>query len=367
MTFSTFQLPLLALLSFLGYKAFHKLKFPASRLLGPIIVIGVCQMLGLSFAMPALFKTIFSVVFGVYLGLRFNRASLGKLKSSLIPALLISVLYIGITMFYGELLTTFAGMEQNTAFLAVIPGGVAESVVLAVSYNADLAQVSAFQLFRFLSIVMIVPLAVSFALKSKSRSDLQSSSGGSRPSHQIKKDLPPVEDEDPMDAISEEPHLSWMWLFLAGTCGSYLFKLIHFPAALLLGAMFFVSILSLISKKPFQRPPSLYYDIAQIGMGAVIGISFTRESMVTISGLIGPIAVITLLIMVMSLLLGLIFSKLFKWDFLTGFMSALPGGMSAMLILAEEFDADVVIITSMQMVRLLTAVMIIPMLYKLIL
>lgn len=360
MTFSTFQLPILALLSFLGYKLFHKLKFPASRLLGPIILIAICQMLGLSFSMPNLFKTVFSVVFGVYLGLRFNRASLGKLKSSLVPALLISVLYIGITLFYGELLTRFASMEQNTAFLSVIPGGVAESVVLAVSYNADLAQVSAFQLFRFLSIVMLVPFAVSFALKSQSRSASPSSA-------QLKKDLPPIEDEDPMDTDSEEPHLSWMWLFLAGTFGSYLFKLIHFPAALLLGATFFVSSLSLMSKKTFKRPPALYYDVAQIGMGAVIGISFTKESMVTISGLIGPIALITLLIMVMSLLLGFLFSKLFKWDFLTGFMSALPGGMSAMLILAEEFDADVVIITSMQMVRLLTAVMVIPMLYKFIL
>lgn len=353
MTFSTFQFPVLVLLSFFGYKLFHKLKFPASRLLGPIITIALCQMVGLNFSMPSLLKTIFSVIFGVYLGLRFDRASLGKLKSAIVPALLISVLYIGITIFYGELLTALTEMDQNTSFLAVIPGGVAESVVLAVSYNADLAQVSAFQLFRFLSIVLFVPMAVSFALKSKST--------------QPKKDLPPVEDEDPLDKDSEEPHLSWLWLFAVGSLGSYLFKLIYFPAALLLGAMFFVSGLSLLSKKPFQRPPSLYYDVAQIGMGAVIGISFTKESMMTISGLIGPIALITALIMVMSLLLGLIFSKLFKWDFLTGFMSALPGGMSAMLILAEEFDADVVIITSMQMVRLLTAVMVIPMLYKFIL
>ncbi len=359
MTFSDIQFPLLIFLSLLGYKLFHKLKFPASRLLGPIIVVAIFQGLGFSFSIPTLLKTLFSVVFGVYLGLRFNRNSLGKLRASLVPALLISILYIGITLFYGELLTAVTQMDQNTAFLSVIPGGVAESVVLAVSYNADLAQVSAFQLFRFLSIVMIVPISVSFVLKSKMV--------------KIKKNPHPVEDEDSMedakivDPTSETGSLSWIWLFAAGAAGSYCFNLIHFPAAFMLGATFFVSGTLLVSKKPFQKPIPIFYDIAQIGMGAVIGVSFTKASMITISGLIGPIALITAMIMLMSLLLGLLFSKLFKWDFITGFMSALPGGMSAMLVLAEEFNADVVTITSMQMVRLLTAVMIIPMIYKFIL
>ena len=359
MTFSDFQLPLLICLSFLGYKLFQKLKFPASRLLGPIIVIAIFQGCGLAFSIPSPFKTLFSVVFGVYLGLRFNRDSLGKLRASLVPALLISVLYIGITLFYGELLTALTSMDQTTAFLSVIPGGVAESVVLAVSYNADLAQVSAFQLFRFLSIVMIVPLSVSLILNSRR--------------DKTKKNPHPVEDEDSMESSTalglpfEVERHSWIWLFVVGPMGSYCFGLIHFPAAYMLGATFFVSGTLLISKKPFQKPLPIFYDIAQIGMGAVIGVSFTRESMVTIWGLIGPIALITTMIMIMSLLLGLLFSKLFKWDFITSFMSALPGGMSAMLILAEEFNADVVTITSMQMVRLLTAVMIIPMLYKFIL
>lgn len=369
MTFEMIQLPLLFLISYLSYKLFQTVKFPASRLVGPIIAVAILQSFGLVFAVPQVLKMGFSIVFGIYLGLRFNRDALGRLKASLAPAILISILYIGITMFYGNLLTAVSSMDQTTAFLAVIPGGVAEASVLAVSYNANLAQVSSFQLVRFLSIVVIVPLFAAWVLK---------------PRFKDKTDPHPTaaaEDEDPIDLKMSSPNAitpelqipdpsnlhHWIWLFVIGIIGSLLFYQIHFPAGLLIGGTFAVSLAQLLSKKPFGTPSPEFYNLAQIGMGAVIGTSFTKESLGVVSTLILPMLLLTVLILTTSIVLGFVFSKLFKMDFLTGFMAVLPGGMSAMMVLADEFDADVVTISSLQLVRLLTAVMVIPLLYQFIL
>ena len=369
MTFEMIQLPLLFFISYLSYKLFQTVKFPASRLVGPIIAVAILQSFGLVFAVPQVLKMGFSIVFGIYLGLRFNRAALGRLKASLAPAILISILYIGITMFYGELLTAISTMDQTTAFLAVIPGGVAEASVLAVSYDANLAQVSSFQLVRFLSIVVIVPLFATWVLK---------------PRLKHKTDPHPAaaaEDEDPIDLKIESPMAialefqdnepaklhHWLWLFLIGSIGSLLFYQIHFPAGLLIGGTFTVSLAQLMAKKSFKTPSPEFYNLAQIGMGAVIGTSFTKESLGVVSTLVMPMILLTVLILTTSILLGFVFSKLFKMDYMTGFMAVLPGGMSAMLVLADEFDADVVTISSLQLVRLLTAVMVIPMLYQFIL
>lgn len=362
MTFETVQLPLLFAASFAGYKLFQLIKFPASRLVGPIITIALLQVLGLSFSVPVALKTAFSVVFGIYLGLRFNRSALGRLKSSLVPAALISVLYIGITMVYGELLTAVSSMDQTSAFLAVIPGGVAEASVLAVSYDANLAQVSSFQLVRFLSIVVIVPLFAEWVL---------------RPKLKHKKDphlAKAAEDADPIDykLDSEKDQVSksrhhWLWLFFIGAVGSAAFYAVRFPAALLIGGTFAVSLAQLFVKKDFEAPSPQFYNLAQIGMGAVIGTSFTRESLGVVSTLVLPMLLLTVLILTTSIALGFLFSKLFKWDFMTGFMSVLPGGMSAMVVLADEFGSDVVTISTLQLVRLLTAVMVIPLIYQFIL
>lgn len=345
--------------SLLAYKLFDHVNFPAARLIGPILVIGLIQGLsGYAFEIPSALKTLFSIVFGVYLGLRFNQKAVGKLKSSLRPALLISLIYLFITYGYGELIQAISPLDQTTAFLAVIPGGIAEASILGVSYNANLAQISAFQLVRFLSIVLIIPITVSWLMKSRFR-----------PLSEPEEELPEAREHLVADSTmaTAQPYAHWLWLMLIGTIGAFAFKAIHFPAAFMLGATFMTSASILAKPHLFKKPPQTYYNLAQVGMGMVIGTSFTPEALSTMGGLVLPMLVLTSLVLLSSFLLGLLFMKLFKWDFLTAFLAVLPGGMSAMVVLADEFGSDVVAISTLQLVRLLTAVMIIPMLYQFIL
>ncbi len=357
------SLCLLFALSFLAYKGLERMKFPASRLVGPIVLIAILQAgFGWSFSVPTALKTLFSVVFGVYLGLRFHKKALHRLKQSLVPALLISFIYLFITIAYGQIIQMVSSVDQTSAFLAVIPGGIAEASILAVSYNANLAQVSSFQLVRFLSIVLIVPLITQWILVPKLRKE----------KHPVPTNALNAEKEDidleqaitPHEVSRENPPYPWLILFVIGAMGSYLFKCVHFPAALLLGATFAVSAFTLASKRETKTPPAIFYNLAQVGMGTVIGTSFTKESVASMGELILPMAILTVLVLSTSYLLGLLFMKLFRLDFLTAFMAVLPGGMSAMVVLADEFGADVVMISSLQLVRLITAVMIIPILYQ---
>jgi uncharacterized protein len=342
-----YSIPLLILTSILGYQLLKFLNFPASRIIGPILMVAIVQLLGFTFQLPAYIQPIFSVIFGVNLGLKFNRTAVKELKRLIIPAITISTVYIFITVIYGNLLMKIGNLDQRTAFLSVIPGGVAEASVLAVSFDAVLAQVSAFQLLRYLSIVMIIPvLTKSIIIKIVAKPSIA-------PLKSIKID------ESDLNVI----HYSYIWLYLAGTFFAVVFKWIHFPAALMLGATFGVAVLQNFTAKKFSSPPLKIYEGAQLGMGAIIGMSFTQESLVTITSLWFPMLVMTLLILSSSILLAFIFSKLFKLDYITGLMSVLPGGLSTMIVLAEDFDANLVTISTLQLARLLTAVAVIPLLY----
>lgn len=342
-----YSLPILIVTSILGYQLLKLLNFPASRIIGPILAVAIVQLLGVTFQLPPYFQSFFSVIFGVNLGLKFNRTAVKELKRLIVPALSISAVYIVITVLYGNLLMHISNMDQNTAFLSVIPGGVAEASVLAVSFNATLVQVSAFQLLRYLSIVLIIPiLTKSIIVKVVSKP--------STPQQKvIKKDL------SDLNTIQ----YSYIWLYLIGVLFALLFKWIHFPAALMLGATFGVACLQNLSKKQFDTPPQRIYEWAQLGMGAIIGMSFTRESLITIASIWFPMLVMTVLIISTSVLLAFIFSKIFKFDYITGLMSVLPGGLSTMIVLAEDFDANLVTISTLQLARLLTAVAVIPLLY----
>lgn len=349
-------------ISLAAYKLFDKINFPAARLIGPIVVIALIQgIFDQSFSIPTPLKTAFSIVFGVYLGLRFNQNAVGKLKSSIKPAILISVIYLFITYGYGELIQAISPLDQTTAFLAVIPGGIAEASILGVSYNANLAQISAFQLVRFLSIVLIIPITVSWLMKSRF-------SPLSEPEEELPEPSETKTISEKHHSHSEpKPKVPWLALMLIGSVGAFAFKAIHFPAAYMLGATFITSASILSWPSAFKKPPQTYYNLAQVGMGMVIGTSFTPAALSTMSSLILPMLVLTVLVLLSSFILGVLFMKLFKWDFLTAFLAVLPGGMSAMVVLADEFGSDVVSISTLQLVRLLTAVMIIPLLYQFIL
>ncbi len=339
-------------LSVIGYKVFEMFHFPASKIIGPIFIVALVQLTGVTFILPTIFQVIFSILFGVYLGLRFDRDALKQLRRLIWPSIAISVAYLLLTMGYGFLLTKISGMDHYTSFLAVIPGGIAETGVLAVSFGANLAQVTAFQLLRFLSIIMIVPLLTKHVIVRVLKLT---------PTEKVK--MPVVQ---PSPETNRLIH-SYLWLFVAGLVGALLFQWLRLPAALLLGATFSVSATKLFVKTPFKTPPKWIYDFAQIGMGAVIGTSFTLESMKVVASLWMPLMIMTVMIISSSLLIALIFGKLFKLDFLTSLMSVLPGGLSTMIVLAEDFDSDIVTISTLQLVRLLTAVMVIPILYSILL
>lgn len=344
-----YQLLALIIIAYVGYRLLNSLHFPASRIVGPILVTALIQTTGMTFFVPTLLKVICSIIFGIYLGLRFDRDAIEKLKSVAWPALLISALYICITLIYGYLLSAISPIDPITAFLAVIPGGIAESGILAVSYGADLAQVSSFQLVRFLSIVAIVPLLAQWFFK---------------PHLKTTATIQPVHPTPILSPLNKTPLRSYLWLFLIGTVASGLFYMIHFPAALLLGATFGVASAQLATKATYTKPPQELYNYAQIGMGAIIGTSFTLSSLKTVSTLALPLLLLTILTLTTSVLLGYFFSRLFHWDFMTGFMAVLPGGLSTLIVLADDYDADVIIISSLQTARVLTAVMIIPLVYQ---
>ncbi len=354
---SIISLIILFAISYLGYRIFEAIHFPASRIVGPIFVVSLIQLLGFSVVVPSIFKMVFSIVFGIYLGLRFDKIAQKQLLKSIVPALFLSVTYIFITILYGNLLTSISNLDQNTSFLSVIPGGVAEAGVLAVSFNANLAQVSAFQLIRFLSIVLIMPIISKVIILPIIKGSKINQKSDQKIKEKTSEIIIPT-------SSHHEIVYSSLWLFIVGTIGSMLFYKVHFPAALLLGATFFIALLQTLCPYEFKRPNIRYYYWAQIGMGAVIGTSFTKESFMEMSKLVTPMLLLTFFIITTSIVLGFVFSKIFKMDYMTGLMSVLPGGLSTMIILAEDFEADVVTISTLQLSRLITAVAFIPILYQ---
>ncbi len=323
--------------------------YPMARILGPLLVLGIVSACGLEIQTPPPLKLLCSYVLGVYFGLSFTRETMRRIRSMLAPALLVIAWYVAITLGYGVLLANWTFLDQSTSFLAVLPGGIAEANILAMDYQADMSVVTAFQMLRFVSIVLVIPLLVGFLPAGVRRRD---GSEGARAAG---------------TAVSQKTSRAWWLFFLMALPGSLVLTLIRFPAGALIGAMFTVTLGNLVLPVRIAAPPRGFYNAGQIVMGAIIGTSFTLASLRNIAALVLPILAITLLIFATSGMLAWILSRLFRRTYLSALLAVIPGGLSAMVILAGEMRQNVPLVATIQTLRLLTAVLLIPVVYSLVL
>lgn len=148
---------LLLVVPFSGYLA-QKLRFPTPYLLGPVLA-SACVSLGGGVAPlpPATGNHLAQLCIGAYTGAKMNLEQLKKCRE-LLPFTVASVTgLIGLSLGIGWLLNRWIEMPLVTAFLSTAPGGIAEMSLTAIQVQADVSTIVAFQLFRLLFILLVVP------------------------------------------------------------------------------------------------------------------------------------------------------------------------------------------------------------------
>lgn len=147
--------------------------------------------------------------------------------------------------------------------------------------------------------------------------------------------------------------------------GGTFFTLIHSPVPWLLGPMIFTLIGSRLLTKAKIKPlwPGYLRNSALITTGYAIGLSFTVETLQEMSHQLPTMVLMTVLLLLFSSLSAFFLAKLAGQSFPTMLMGSIPGGLSQMIILAEEApNADMTVITFLQVSRLLMIIFCVPML-----
>ncbi len=272
----------------------------------PIFFVALGMLFGLPSVDVPVLRGAFTIGLGTYLGLRFDRAAIRQFRSLMVPCLLLVLWHLAFTKFNGELLIRLTGFDTATAVLAVVPGGIAESSIIALSFDAEVAKIATFQLARLLA-------------------------------------------------------------SLAGVSGGLLLSLLSVPAGGLIGALVSVALyINIATRKPVA-PPKIGFYVAQAGMGAIIGLTFTRETMSEILTSGWAILAVTAVVLVGNTLFALVLNRRYRWGFHAAVLGILPGGVTPMMVMAKDAQSDITVVGTLQLARLLTVVVVLPPLYGLLL
>jgi len=153
---------------------------------------------------------------------------------------------------------------------------------------------------------------------------------------------------------------SFITAFLIALAGGLVFSFLSIPVPWLLGPMSAILIANRFKGISLYWPRALR-DTALILIGYSIGLSFTRSSVENIAENLPAMLFMTVILVASAALISKVISLISGVDYPTVLTGSIPGGLSQMIIFAEEMKGiNITTVTFLQVSRLLMIVFVVP-------
>ena len=331
-----------------GYLASKK-KVPAAYMLGALFLVAVFNIFFNRAFLPSYFKFITQIATGTFIGSRFRSEDIKMLKKVIVPGITMVVLMIAFSFLLSYLMSTFLGIDNLTSFFATAPGGIMDIYLIAYDFKANTSQVALLQLIRLISVISFVPF---FTKKCYERNIKKSVNSEQEIEKENKK-------ERKFEIKREK---SFLFTIIVGIIGGIIGYFSHLPAGTMSCSMALVAYFNVKTHKAYMPIP--LRKIIQSFGGALIGAKVTLGDVIALKDLILPIILIIIGFCLMNVLVGFFLYRTTKFSLSTALLSASPGGMSDISLMAEDLGANAPQVASMQFLRAIFIVGVYPIIIK---
>ena len=319
-----------------------RLGMPAGLFLGCMIASGIFRMLTReNIAFTATYHHIGQIMIGLFIGNSFRLEIFESLRLALLPILAQIVILLATGFVLGLLLARWTVLDRSTSLLSSMPGGLPVMIGLATDLRHDAGIVAVIHFFRVTAIVFTMPLLL----------PLLSGMGGV------------VVHET--EVLREMGWYTLVALLLIGL-GSYLItRKIDFPGGAMLIPLLITGTVNLFYYE-FGEIDVRFKELAIILLSVSIGAQMTLKTARTMKQVILPAACIIAILVLMGLSLGLMLYLITPLDLLTALLSSMPGGAASISAIAGDLGADLRVVASIHLIRLMFLSLLMPPLFYLI-
>jgi uncharacterized protein len=145
-----------AMVGFFGARA---IRIPFGEILGPMLLCGAAYVSGLvTVALPAFVTIAAQIVIGTSIGTQFANLRGRHVLRTVVTSLGSTVVMLVGALVIAELMAPVLRIDPLSLLLALVPGGLVEMGLIAISLNADTAFISVMHTWRFILIAVSAPL-----------------------------------------------------------------------------------------------------------------------------------------------------------------------------------------------------------------
>lgn len=152
---------------------------------------------------------------------------------------------------------------------------------------------------------------------------------------------------------------------ITAVIGGAFFKLLHIPVPWLLGPMVATLVGSNIRRRHYYWPGGIR-DAGMMVIGYTIGLSMTPAALSAMALQIPSMLSMTVLLLLFCSGIAYVVSKYSESDYSTSLLGSIPGGLTQVILLAEETEGiNLAVVTITQVIRLMMIIVFIPLIVML--
>lgn len=339
--------------AYFGALLAKKGKLPAPGMTGSLIAVSLVSVASGWMKFPIEVKMFAQIITGAYIGQQISRKDLRGFLQLYKPILILLVFLTLNTFFMGFIISGFCNIDLTTALISCVSGGIMDMSLISIDMGADTNIVAFMQLVRLCGILLILPYWVKLLCRSETVC------------------------ETPLEETKENFHNkfnSFLNKFIKTDIHKFVFTLciylfvgsIGFISGIPAGALTFSMLASMLLKveTTVSNMPFKVRFFAQILAGALVGCSFTKESLALIQHLFIPAILLLMSYLVLNYTYAKVVVKLNFMDFQSAIFASSPAGATDIALIAGELGADMPRIAVIQITRLIYSIAIVPLLIK---
>ena len=327
------------LIAAVGGAVFTLIGFPAGLISGSLLSVAGAALIGRPVMVPGRLSQVISVLIGISLGAVATPETLQGLAAFPVSIAVLLVATIAMTAATTSYLRLVHGWPWQSALFGASPGALAQVMMLAAEYRADLRAIAIVQVMRVVILTIGIPTGLAYFGLTVHGVFLPKSSVG----------LPPIWELSVLVSVSTAAAIGLRW--------------INFPGGLMFGAMLASAVLHGTGMIEAALPWWVA-AAAVIGIGAVTGSRFANTDPITLLRYLGAalgsfavaISICTLFVVVLTAFVPLRIA-----DVVVAFA---PGAQDTMMVLALALHLDPIFIGAHHLARYILVSLSVPMVGK---
>ncbi|WP_181348405.1 AbrB family transcriptional regulator [Thalassobacillus sp. CUG 92003] len=326
-------------IAFVGGLIFWLLNLPLSWILGPVTILIVYKLIfpGGTSSSLKLRNLGFSLL-GIQIGNTFQADTFSLVAPYVVPYSILSLVLIGVSLGNAYVLSHYIEIDTKTSMIGSVPGGLSAMMAVSDSMRGNTVLVTILHTIRLVAVLFIVPFSATHFFT-------EAASGGEHITQSTAQGYWPT-------------LIIYLITFLLG------YKLQEkIPASLVIVPMLTVGVMKTFGVPMFQLPSPVFI-LAQVFLGVHLGNSISVRDLIKAGKYCLYYLSLSIFLIALAFGFGFLLTSWTGMSLATAILSLAPGGLVEMALTATDAGGDPSVVSSLQMIRLLTIVLLIPLLLK---